>query len=139
MSLAKIESALIQAYEEAALGLPTAYENRGFDPPNDAPWAALYVLPNQPDVVTLGNGGEDDHTGVLQIDLRYPLNAGNGAAVAMADLIRDVYEAGVDLTYEDQVVVITGCGRSSGARELGMYKIIISITWYARTHRKIGV
>ena len=139
MSLSQIESALIAAYEGAGLGLPTAYENRDFDPPNTTPWAALYVIPNQPDVVTLGNGGEDDHTGILQIDLHYPLGDGNGAALAMADTLRDVFEAGVDLTHEDQVVVITGCGRSSGARDLGMYKIILSITWYARPTRKIGV
>ena len=139
MSLAQIESALIAAYEGAGLGLATAYENRDFDPPNESAWAALYVIPNQPEVITLGNGGEDDHSGILQINLNYPLNAGNGAVLAMADAIRDVFEAGVDLTYEDQVVVITGCGRSSGARELGMYKIILSITWYARTTRKIGV
>lgn len=135
MSFAKIKSALVSAYETGAFGLPTAYENRDFDPINTGPWAAVYVIPNQPEVATLGSIGTDQHEGILQIDLNYPAGAGDGDVLTKADEIGAVFKAGTYVDHDGQQVYIVGCGRSQGRRELGMYRISLTIEWYARTAR----
>jgi len=65
MSLIDINAALVGAYQGAALGLPTAYEGRDFQAPPAAPWAQLWLLPAPVAVNTLGDTGDDLHTGIL--------------------------------------------------------------------------
>lgn len=135
MSLTNIKAALVNAYVTGAFGLPTAYENRVFDTTPGVPWAAVHVLPAQPDVFTLGSSGRDEHTGILQIDLFYPLNTGDGAILAKADAIRTYFKAGTDFDYNGQTVTIRNSGRSGGRRDEGWYSIIMTIEWYAYTTR----
>ena len=68
-----IAECLVKAYLDGGFNLPTAYENRAFSKPGpDEPWAALFLLPDKPRPVTLGPHGEDEHRGILQVDLHYP-------------------------------------------------------------------
>lgn len=135
MSLTKIKSALVDAFQTGGFSLPTAYENRNYEPKPGTPWAELFVIPNQPEVATLGDAGEDSHTGIFQINLNYPPNQGEGPILATADAVRAVFSAGKRLTNNGQTMTVLSCGRSRGIQAGGWYRISITITWYALTAR----
>ena len=134
MNLANIRAALIQSYVDGAFGLDTAYPNTTLSPGTTA-WAQLDIIPNQPVVAALGENGTDEHTGIMQVALNYPLDTGDGAAVSMADTIRTQYKSGFSKTTNGQSVVITSCGRSAGGEVDGWFRVVITINWYARTAR----
>lgn len=100
MRFRDIRNALIQSWVDGDHGLPTAYPNRGADAAlqsaqdNGQPWAAVFVVPSQPGVATLGDTGQDRHDGFLQIDLNYPAGSGDVAAYDKADEIARRYIAG---------------------------------------------
>lgn len=135
MDFSNIKAALVKAYVTGAFGLPTAYENKDLKPDNTQPWASVLVVPNQPEVVTLSDHGQDEHTGFMQINLNYPLNKGDGAILQKADAIRAFFKAGKAFHHSNQQVVIRNCGRSQGRTVDGLYQIILTITYYARTAR----
>lgn len=137
MSLANIESALLNSYEQGGFALPnTEYENIEFQRPDpNTAWAKLFVLPNPPSVASLGANGQDEHDGVFQIDLNYPLNQGTLAINQKADACRNFYFAGRKLIFADQALTVTACAKSSGQFIDGWYRVILSIFWYTRTTR----
>lgn len=135
MSLDKARAAIVQAYIDAGLNLPTFYENKPGDPPAN-PWAIFTFIPNNPEVVTLGSGGDDEATGFVQIDLNYTLNSGDKAAADAFNLLRDKFIAGQIFTYSGQAVRVGSCGRSHGRNVNGWYRVSITIYWSARIRRK---
>lgn len=136
MSLSSIRAALISGYNEVGLDLDTAYENRSFLP-GEYPWASAFLIPNIPDAVTVGIGGEDEHSGFLQVDLNYPLNEGTAHILEAADQIRAHFVAGRKFTHDGQEVLIRSCGRSTGLEINGWYRISMTINWTARTLRSL--
>jgi hypothetical protein len=136
VSLANIRAALVDAYESLNLELETAHENRPFTPGAD-PWAALFVVPNAPAVATLGDGGEDEHSGFMQIDLNFPQHTGTSEVLAAADEIRAYFVAGRRLIYEGQEVLIRSSGRSAGLNVNGWYRVSMTVFWTARTIRSL--
>lgn len=135
MSISDVETALIQNYVDGSFNLPTAYENRMFSPADGKPWAAVSFIPNQPVVASIGPTGSDEHTGILQIDLYYPVNTGTGQCRDKAQEVMDAYKAGSDVEYNGQHVIITSCGRSTGRAANGWYRVIITVEWYAHINR----
>ena len=135
MSLTNIRQALVESYVDGNFGLPTAYPNTTFNPTSDVAWAQLDIIPNQPSVAALGENGTDEHDGIMQIALNYPLNEGDGDVVAMADTIRTQYKAGFSKTANEQSVVVRSCGRSAGGEVDGWFRVVITINWYAHTAR----
>lgn len=132
---ADIKGAFMTLWETSSFGLVTAYENKKFTPTEGVPWARVTVLPARPSVVTLGSSGEDEHTGITQIDLFYPLDSGDGEILAMSDAIRTVFKAGTGMSYNGLSVTVLSCGRSGGRLVDGLYNIILEIEWRCRTSR----
>jgi hypothetical protein len=135
MSFLAIKKTLLNSYIDGAFGLSTAYENRKFEPVRGTNWAEVYILPNQPSVFSMGGNGSDEHDGVMQINLNYQQDKGDGAALAKAEQIALVYQAGKFFTHAGQVVSIKSCGRQPGRIVDGYFQIIININWTARTVR----
>jgi len=131
----KIDTALQQAFMDGAFGLPIAYENRDYNPLPGTPYAALYVIPNQPSVNTLGDGGQDLITGIMQVDLNYPVGSGTGVAKQMATTIRDYFKAGTVFTFSGQDVFIVSSGRGIGGDVDSFYRLSNTIFWQARVTR----
>lgn len=139
MSATQIDAALIQAAQEVLASLPVetpvAWEEDAFTPPDQGRWAAVFMLPAGSPPVTLGVAGQDEHTGLMQIDINTQRNAGTGEHREFFDAIAAAFPAGKRLTYQSQCVVITGCSRGS-TRPVGAFaRTSISITWVARTTR----
>ena len=137
MSLFKINACLRKTINDLGIGLPIAFENENFTPPVGEPWAAVFIIPNQPSVATLGDAGDDEHDGIVQIDLNYPTHQGTGLCLQKADFIRENYSAGKRFELEGQEIGITSCGRSSGRQIDGVYTISLTISWWAYTRRSI--
>ena len=133
---AGLREALMQGVEDSPLSLPYAVENAPFDKPTDqSPWAAAFVLMNQPSVATLGDEGQDGHDGFLQIDLNYPLMTGEAAVTAKADELTDFFKAGKRLAHSGVELTVASCGRSRGREVDGWYRVSMTVTWFARVSR----
>lgn len=99
MSFSTIPAALIAHYRAGAFftDARTLLANEAFSgtkpkPPTTAAWASVFVIPARTDALSLTDS--DDMSGILQIDLNYPLNGGAGAAQLMAQNIRAHFKRG---------------------------------------------
>jgi len=131
----KIDSALIQAFESGGFGLAYTVENQSEDPPTGTPYAQLFILPNQPTVSTMGDSGQDLITGLMQVNLNYPIGDGAGEAKQKATEIREVFKAGYRPTYDGQEVFITSSGRGIARNQDSWFQVIVNIIWEARVTR----
>lgn len=131
-----IRKALYKHLIDAGLSLPLGFPNSKFTEPTEGPCGLVTLTFNQPSVATIGDSGEDNHDGFLQVLLKYPTNEGDNAIMAMADTLRPVFKAGTRCVYNDQVVNIVSCG-VNGTPQIHDAKLVLPITinWYARTRR----
>lgn len=133
-----IEQALIDAYIAASAGMPTGYTGA---PLSDTAkgegiiWADVHNMRALSEPATLGDKGEDNHPGFLQIDLNIDLGAGSGTLLQKADTIASAFPAGHKLTYNGQVVTITSTSVGP-SRYVGKWnRISVTLYYYARTVR----
>jgi hypothetical protein len=131
-----IRNALVAGFRTGAFfsDANTAYENRTFTP-GTAAWAAVHLMPNTPSATSIGVNGIDEHDGVFQVAIYYPINTGDGAANAKADAIAAVFKAGATFTSGGQAVVITRTGVGAGRNDAGWYRLTVSIYWRAKVNR----
>ncbi len=135
MSLQKIESALISGYLGAGLALPTQYENIDFSKPDSSPWAAVWFVPNDPIMSSLGDDGFDEYNGFLQVDLNYARNDGRKKSREHYEILRNHFKAGTVFTDNGQSVMSTHCGMSQGREIDGWYRVSVSIYFRAYVER----
>jgi hypothetical protein len=137
MSFSNIESALIKAFVDGNFfdAGKVAFENVTFDPPNAEPWAKLTFMPTQPSVATLGDAGQDEVLGFLQIDLNYPKDSGTQAARLKFEAIRNVLKAGAKFSYGSEVVTIRSCGCSQGRIVNNYYRVSVTVNFYSHINR----
>jgi hypothetical protein len=137
VSEAKINAALVTAYRAAlpALINQTAYEGAAFTPTTGTKWGAVFNLRASADVASLGAGGQDEHTGVFQIDVNVPENTGTASLLADADTLRAYFIAGRYFTYESQSVLVRRCDVSPIRRVDGWLRVSASVTYSARSTR----
>ena len=136
MSLIDIDGALIQAYIDLGIGLATAYENEEFTPPTTGPdWAAVSIVPASIDYNSLGENGEDLHTGFMQVDFNTKHGTGRAALIGYAQTLRDGFIGGKGYTHNSQNVRIDTVERSSVREVDGWMRISITVNWEATTIR----
>jgi hypothetical protein len=137
VSIRQVAAALVQAYSDMALGLPTAYETLDFAPPAGLAWAALYNVPADLAVASLGDGGQNRYVGFFQIDFHAPENTGTFALLNWADLCQINFRAGRTLAYQGQAVKIIRSVPSSIRRSGNSadYVLSMSIYWRADMNR----
>lgn len=131
MSLDYVQRALTLAVKNVLGDTPTGYENEAITPPSDAKWAEVHFLPNTPEVLTLGEFGEDLVDGIIQIDLNYPIGTGGGESRTDYERIRLAFPAGSRSAYNGQDSIIRSCGRTPGRPADGWFKVSVTIYWYA--------
>ena len=133
----KIQQTLLNTAKTyfAAQTIPVAWENTRFEATAGKPWAAVFFVPADEQVETLGAGGENRHDGILQIDLNYPANDGEADMRKRIDEVRACFVAGSTLSYDTQPVRILSTSCSGGRQVDGFYRKSISIRWQAFTSR----
>jgi hypothetical protein len=131
-----LEKALLRGVVDCGLDMPIAQENAVFSKPKDgSPWAAAFVMYNLPRVVTLGEGGEDEHAGLLQIDLNFKLLTGRAETNAKVAQVLTFFRAGRALPYADTTAFVRSSGGPRSADVEGWYRTSITVEWYARIAR----
>lgn len=138
MSEQKVKSALVQTFTNGNPFFPVAqiqFENVAFTPPSDKPWAALWFIPNQRSVATLGSTGTDRVTGIFQIDLNYPLNDGDKNVSDKATAITALLKVGSRAVYSGVEVIVASCGRSPGKVVGSFFRVSVTIGFYADFNR----
>lgn len=137
MSILQVNGALVKAYKDLNLSLPTAYETREFTPPTDTAWAAVFNLPASLSVDTMGDDGINLYVGLFQIDIHTPDKAGTAVPLNYADTIIAALPPGKRVAYEDQEVRIRRVSPSPIRASEGSagYVISLSVYWEAWMHR----
>lgn len=135
MRFADINAALVQLYQSAQTGLPTFWPSVEYDPAPGQPHARVFWITNQPIASSVGFGGLDAHTGIMQIDLYYPSGTGIGDAIEAADGIARTFVGGTITTYNTQDVHVLSCGIRQPENTDGWLRVICSIAWAAYVPR----
>lgn len=91
----------------SSLGLPVAWPNIAFTPPDNAPYGRVYVLPAQ----TVGQdleGHMRTYQGILQLNIIAPAGSGVTLARGLAKSVADAFPEGLPLVDGDLTVYING-------------------------------
>lgn len=91
----------------SSLGLPVAWPNIAFTPPDNAPYGRVYILPAQ----TVGQGLEGQlrtYQGILQLNIIAPAGSGVTLARGLAKSVADAFPEGLPLVDGDLTVYING-------------------------------
>ena len=91
----------------SSIGLPIAWPNITFEPPDDAPYGRVYVLPAQ----TVGQDFEGElrtYQGILQLNIIVPAGSGVTQARGLAKSFADAFPEGLPLVDGDLTVYING-------------------------------
>lgn len=134
MSQLAIQNALVGAYIDDGPRIDTAYEGMQFKPGNAA-WGSVYMLPAGAGPVTLGVGGEDEHIGVMQIDINVPQGFGTAQLLELSQQVLDVFISGRRFSCDDQSVLIASASRNPIRNIDGWLRGGVSVNWSARTTR----
>lgn len=138
MSASKCRDALVSAFmagDQFFAQENVSFENVAFTPRPAQPWAALFFVPSQPIVATLGAGGTNRLDGFFQVDLNFPLNTGTKQISDKATAIENTFTAGARFVNSSQVVIIASCGRSQGREVNGFFKVSVTAYFYAHIPR----
>lgn len=103
MSIEAIETALLARLAAMTPALATALPNAAFSPSTGTPYQDAHLLPLDPDDSEIGPAGHWER-GILQITLRYPVNAGTDAINARTWLLLQHFRRG--LTFTDSGVTV---------------------------------
>ncbi|EEM3945455.1 hypothetical protein DC273_22055 [Salmonella enterica subsp. enterica serovar Thompson] len=90
-----------------SLGLPIAWPNIAFTPPDDASYGRVYVLPAQ----TVGQDLEGQlrtYQGILQLNIIAPAGSGVTLARGLTKSVADAFPEGLPLVDGDLTVYING-------------------------------
>jgi len=131
MSVLHIGAALEAALDAISPPIDTDWENgQAFEPINGTPYQAVSVLFARPDNAEIGP--QYVQRGFMQVTLMYPLNAGSGAAVARADLLRSTFRRGLSLTSGGVIVTIEKTPEiMPGFRDGDRYAVPVRVPFFA--------
>lgn len=140
MSIANIESALLDGFEKGNFGFGNSviYENykpEGFDE-NTETYVALTIVINPYRIATLGREGDNEYTGFLQIDLYTRPRTGKHDVLRKAEAIEQHFSTGKTFTYGDQRVEVKNFGIGPSRSEQTHFYTPFTINFKARVARK---
>lgn len=131
-----IPLALVSAYRDGAFFADalTAWPNAQFTKPSDGvtPWAMITHIPNQPDSLSFDS---NEHTGIMQISVMYPLNYGTGAQNVKIDAVGSYFRAGRRFSYNGQTVQVVSLGVSGGLEDNGWWMVPVTVQYRAFADR----
>ena len=131
-----INATLIKAYQDASIGLTTAYENDKFTPPStDTDWAAVLVTTADVSPATSFDRGEDEHSGFMQVDFYTAQGHGTAALLGYCETLRQAFNFGTWLVHNGVYVLPQAMSRSSTFLDGGWMRVSCTIDWISRTTR----
>lgn len=131
MSFVIIRSLLEVRLNAITPSIQTAFENVPFAPVNPTPWQRINLMPARTLNPTFGDAFKRE-TGIFQITLNYPENAGPSAATSRAELIRAQFVRGLALTSGTLRVLIDQAPFiASGTNDGGWFRLPVSVPFIA--------
>lgn len=124
-----IHNTLIDSFNSGSFGLDAQFPNEKYEPTTEKEWAKISFLSSPPVVGTIGGTGDDYMSGIMQIDLKYPLNEGIYDANQKADSIRTYYKMGKKFTYSGVTISIQSNQVSQRGEVSGWYTVTCSINY----------
>lgn len=117
------------------LNLPTAMkiapEGRNFDAKGNAYLRPTY-LPAEAGAPHIAYDREEEHVGLYQIDVFWPINTGIAAPLAVADAIRTHYDRGLRFFLEGIDLRVNGVAYALPAmQETALLQIPVRVPWWA--------
>ncbi len=132
-----VRTALVNAVFTMNLSYPIKYPNGQFytgstpsAQPSNAPWLMVTDLPAPIVQASLGQSGQDNQTGVLQVDIFVPKGSGDIKALQIADEVETLIYSGRVVAYNGVNVVIRHVSVRNGAEEDNFYRKIVEIDYY---------
>lgn len=114
-----------------------AVENRKFNPKNLNPWARVSIIPAATSGVTVGKGGFDLETGVMQIDINIAQDVGEFEIIPWATKARIFFHSGRTFTFETHSVLVNRTEISQGRNFESFFRKSISVNFksYLKRHQ----
>lgn len=137
-TLGNIDAALIAAFKTLDLGgTPVGYAGETFVPPNNAAYAVVNNLHGPRTVATLGGTGDDEYSGILQVDFAFPTGSGTKAVYDQVQKVLDLFSAGSKWSSGGQDVYVKRSTPSPIRNEQATAGEVMSVSvyWYSRSQR----
>ena len=116
---------------------PIAWPNNEYTPVKGTLYARPTNLSGDFQQVTLGDSGEDQVTGIYQIDIFAPSGEGKYESSTMADLIADQFKRGANPTYNGVTLRVRSATLREGINENnGWYHTFIEVNYLAITQAR---
>lgn len=130
MSAVKVKAALETALNGMSPAISTAWENVPFSPINGVAYQQAFLQLNPTENPEFSNGYRE--SGILQVNLRYPINTGAAAALTRAELIRSTFKRGYSFSSGGVTVTIDKTPSiGSGAIVEDRYFLPVRVNFYA--------
>lgn len=130
MSNIAIRAALETAVEALPDNLPTAWQNRSFEP-SEGPYQVVSVVFATPENPTLGDGLYRQR-GFMQISLRYPVNEGSGDSAERGEMLRTAFRRGLSVEANGVTTIIDRTPHvPEGVVDGDRFVVNVRITFYA--------
>lgn len=104
-----------------------AWPNVDFTPISGKTYLRPTLLPAKSTLSTLD--GMQRNSGLYQIDIFTPAGIGSGAALSLADTIKDHFNESTELTANDTIVYIQAISISAPSREEAWYRVYVQIDY----------
>ena len=131
MSLNKIYAAFITKINTITPQLPTAFENKKYDPVVGVDYQEVYILPSSNNAPYI-NEKNYEMEGLVQITLCYGYDEGRSKAMDRANLYMGLFPVGTVLTIDSLKIRIKGVPQITNLGVVdGRYKIALRVGFSA--------
>ena len=131
MSLSKIYGAFIAKINTITPQLPTAFENKKYDPVVGVDYQEVYILPSSNNVPYI-NETSYEMEGLVQITLCYGYDEGRSKAMDRANLYMGLFPVGTILTIDSLKIRTKGVPQITNLGVVdGRYKIALRVGFIA--------
>lgn len=132
----EVKRALFKAAEEALCGKLVKWPNTKFSKPDKQIWYEVSFVPVDNTAATLGDDGENEAIGFLQIDVNAPLDSGEKETDEAVKALQIYFVNGRSTVYDETVAVVTAARRSPGRIVNSSWRTSLTVDYYARIHRE---
>lgn len=112
-----------------------AWPNTSFKPTVGELWLRPTILPAESFPASIGIYGTNRLSGVYQIDIFSPLDAGRRPSVQMVDDIIEHFSRGLTIEVDNLVVHIEESWPSASNAEETWYHTPVNVNWYSYSER----
>lgn len=131
MSMSVVRNLLETQLNTLTPAIDVAWQNVPYTPKSAKPWIRVNLMPAKTQNPTFGDGFKRE-TGIFQLTLAYPENAGPQAAELKSEDIRALFLRGLRLTNGKVSVLIDEAPFiAAGFNDSGYFKVPISVPWIA--------